>query len=187
MNPDLSDSWWAKRAKRLLDPIQLGIVEVFQRGSQPLSVRDLSVVFGDVEPSKLDHHVGRLRLLGALEEVGGGPGVGFMDVRYQLVKEEPPKSADRTPLAIHFGIRLIACRTRAGLSQEQLGHRTSLPKEKVISLERGEREPSLGEVARLAPALSTSINDLLDGIEWEPEGHGGGRFKLPDVGDESAD
>ena len=80
----LSDAWWAKRAKRFLHPLQLEIIGVFQRADKPLSVRDLSEVLTDIEPVKLDHHVGRLRQLGALELAGGQSGMGFMDVLYQL-------------------------------------------------------------------------------------------------------
>lgn len=187
MNPDLSDSWWAKRAKRLLHPIQVQIIEVFLDAGPTQSVRDLGEVFTDLELSKLDYFVGRLRRLGAVEVVGSETGVEFRDVPYRLAKEEPPKSADRTPVAIYVGIRLSVCRRRAGLSQEKLSFRALLPAEKIGSLERGECEPSLAEVARIAPALSVSINDLLDGVEWKPKHPGGSRFGLPDVGDESAD
>jgi hypothetical protein len=86
---ELTDAWWAERAKCFLSPVQVEIIEIFQRAGQTQSVRDLGKVFGDIEPVKLDHHVGRLRHLGALELVGGQTGMGFMDVRYRLAVEEP--------------------------------------------------------------------------------------------------
>lgn len=88
-NRQLSDAWWAERAKRFLHPTQIQIIEVFQRADQPLSVRDLSDFLDDIEPVNLDHHVGRLRKLGAVELADWRAGVGFMDVRYQLVMEQP--------------------------------------------------------------------------------------------------
>jgi len=182
----LSDAWWAERAKRFLHPVQVQIIEAFQTADQPLSVRNLSEVFADTEPVKLDHHVGRLRQLGALELVGGKPGVGFMDVRYRLVAEQPSE-AGKTPLAIQFGKNLVDYRRRARVSQKELIFRAALHGGKISSLERGKREPSLDEVLRLASALSISIKDLLRGIEWKPDGCGGGRFELPDLGNATSE
>jgi hypothetical protein len=85
----LSDAWWAERAKHFLHPLQVQIVETFQHSDQPLSVRDLTEVFDHFEAANLDHHVGRLRQLGALELVDGQSGVDFMDVRYRLARKEP--------------------------------------------------------------------------------------------------
>lgn len=182
----LSDAWWAERAKRFLHPVQVQIIEVFQRADQTQSVRDLGKVFTDIEANKLDHFVGRLRQLGAVELVLGQTGVGWMDVQYRLVADQSSE-ADRTSVAVQFGKNLAACRRRARVSREKLSFRASLSSEKLSSLEEGEREPSLGEVVKLATALSASVNDLLGGIEWKPDGHGGGRFELRDVGDASAE
>lgn len=184
---ELSDAWWAKRAKRFLQPIQVEIIEVFLDAGPTRSVRDLGKVFADIEPSKLDVFVGRLRELGALEEVGRQVGVGFMDVRYQLVEDEPPKSAGRTPLAVQFGKNLADCRMRARASYRDLAYSASLREGKISALEEGECEPSVGEVVRLAAALPATINELLGGIRWEGDFRGGGRFAPPDVGDEPAE
>jgi len=88
---ELTDAWWAECAKRFLHPVQIEIIEVFSRSDEPLTVRGLIEVepFNGMDTANLDHHVGRLRQLGALEVVGGQSGRGFMDVRYRLVLEKP--------------------------------------------------------------------------------------------------
>jgi DNA-binding XRE family transcriptional regulator len=181
----LTDAWWAERAKRFLHPLQVQIIETFQRADHPLSVRDLSEVFSEVEPVKLDYHVGRLRQLGALEVVGGQCGVDFMDVRYRLLADQSG-GAERARLAIQFGKNLVACRTRARALHKELAFYTSLSEEEISSLEEGEHEPRLGTVIKLAGALRVSVGELLGGIEWKPDDRGGGRFELPGMGDASA-
>jgi len=182
----VGDAWWAKRAKCFLHPIQVEIVEVFRRSDQPLSVRNLSDRFSDIEPVHLDRHVGRLKSLGALELSSRPPGGSFMDVRYRLVPEQQPE-VDKKPVAIQFGKNLRIRRRRCRLSQKELSFCASLHGSEISSFERGEREPSLAEVVRLASALSVSVKDLLGGIEWKPDGCGGGRFELPDLGDAASE
>jgi transcriptional regulator with XRE-family HTH domain len=83
-------------------------------------------------------------------------------------------AAARRPLAVHFGkkLRLPA---RLGISQEELGFRTSLHRTEVGLLERGPREPKLNTMIKLAEALESPLGELLDGISWKPkEG-----FELP--------
>lgn len=109
-----------------------------------------------------------------------------MDVRYRLAPEQQPR-ADKKPLAIQFGKNLRACRRRSRLSQKELSYCASLPGSEIGSFERGEREPSLAEVVRLASALSVSVKELLGGIEWKPDRCGGGRFELPDLGNAAGD
>ncbi len=83
----ISDAWWATLVADLLHPIQVQIIEAFRHIGQPLTVQDLSKIVDDAEPVHLDHHLGRLRRLGALDCRLAGAGAGFMDVRYQLVVE----------------------------------------------------------------------------------------------------
>ncbi|HET8861783.1 MAG TPA: helix-turn-helix transcriptional regulator [Solirubrobacterales bacterium] len=177
----LSDAWWAERAKRLLHPVQVQIIEIFQRADQSLSVRDLSKVISHLESDRLEHHVGRLKNLGALELVGRPGGATSMDMRYRLTREKTKESTDSKRLAMQFGKNLAASRRRSRLSQKELVSRTGLSGEKINSFEEGEREPALGDVVRLASAFSTSMNDLLRGIEWRPDRRGGGRFILMDL------
>ena len=51
-----------------------------------------------------------------------------------------------------------------GLSQEQLADMASMDRTYVGGIERGERNPSLKNLARLASALQLSLSKLLEGV-----------------------
>jgi transcriptional regulator with XRE-family HTH domain len=67
-----------------------------------------------------------------------------------------------------FAANLLACRKRAGLSQEELGFRASLHRTEIGLLERGARVPRIDTLIKLAAALNVPPDDLLGGIGWEP-------------------
>jgi transcriptional regulator with XRE-family HTH domain len=77
-----------------------------------------------------------------------------------------------------FAANLVACRKRAGLSQEALGFRASLHRTEIGLLERGARLPRIDTLVKLAAALSVGACDLLEGITWEPGKAQPGRFEL---------
>jgi transcriptional regulator with XRE-family HTH domain len=56
-------------------------------------------------------------------------------------------------------------RLAKGLSQEKLAELTGLHRTYVGGVERGERNISLLNLARLAKTLSISLSDLMDGID----------------------
>ena len=69
-----------------------------------------------------------------------------------------------------FGQRLRLLRKERGLSQEELGFRADLDRTYVGGIERGERNPSLVNICRIAGALGIEPVDLLDGVPAvEPE------------------
>jgi DNA-binding transcriptional ArsR family regulator len=78
----ITDAWWAALVADLLHPIQVQIIEVFRWIDQPLKVGEISEIIDEVEPVHLDHHLARLRKLGALDCGHPRPGTAFMDVRY---------------------------------------------------------------------------------------------------------
>lgn len=81
-------------------------------------------------------------------------------------------------VAQRFGANLVRCRKQAGLSQEDLGARASLHRTAIGLLERGARTPRIDTLIKLAQALPAEIDDLLDGIAWEPGEASPGRFTL---------
>ena len=81
-------------------------------------------------------------------------------------------------VARRFGNNLRRARKRSGLSQEDLGTRASLHRTAIGLLERGARTPRIDTLIKLAQALPAEIEDLLDGITWEPGEAQPGRFKL---------
>jgi transcriptional regulator with XRE-family HTH domain len=81
-------------------------------------------------------------------------------------------------VAQRFGENLVRCRKRAGLSQEDLGARANLHRTAIGLLEKGARTPRIDTLVKLAQALPAEIEDLLDGITWEPGEASTGRFTL---------
>lgn len=60
-----------------------------------------------------------------------------------------------------FARNLRAARVAAGLSQERLSARARLHRTEISLLERGERDPKLSTVFRLAEALGVTAAALL--------------------------
>jgi transcriptional regulator with XRE-family HTH domain len=65
----------------------------------------------------------------------------------------------------HFARNLREQRTRAGLSQERLAYVCNLHRTEISLLERGEREPRLSTIVRLARGLEIPPAVLLEGID----------------------
>lgn len=66
---------------------------------------------------------------------------------------------------IAFGEVLRAKRKAMGLSQEKLALDVGLERTFVSMLERGQRQPSLTTMLKLAPALDCSAADLVSDVE----------------------
>lgn len=82
-----------------------------------------------------------------------------------MKKPIPLKPKDRkTPLQIRFGKALRLKRLELGLSQEELAEKAEMHFTYVISVERGERNISLENIAKLAKALGCSIQKLVEGL-----------------------
>jgi len=61
-----------------------------------------------------------------------------------------------------FGDKVRDERLRAGLSQEELGFKAELDRTYISGIERGERNPSVKSVAKIANSLGVSIKKLFD-------------------------
>jgi transcriptional regulator with XRE-family HTH domain len=66
----------------------------------------------------------------------------------------------RSPAHAAFGRAVREFRKEQRLSQEELGHRSGLHRNHIGGIERGELNPSLETIARLARALSTKPSEL---------------------------
>jgi transcriptional regulator with XRE-family HTH domain len=78
-----------------------------------------------------------------------------------------------------FAANLRQARTKAGISQEELGYRCELHRTEISLLERAGREPRLATIVKLAGALETTPGELCAGIAWNPKKH---RFDVRDKG-----
>lgn len=70
----------------------------------------------------------------------------------------------RPTLQEAFGARVRARRLELGLSQEELAAHAGLHRTYIGSLERGERNVSLANLAAIADALDVDLGDLLRGL-----------------------
>jgi transcriptional regulator with XRE-family HTH domain len=85
---------------------------------------------------------------------------------------------DSRELFLSFGQTVRDRRRSLGLSQEQLADLAGLHRTYVGSIERGERNPSLLNIARLANALRVQPRDLVPDV---PRGRA--RYSLRQGGD----
>ncbi len=77
------------------------------------------------------------------------------------------ESVDPATLPDHFGQAVRRLRARMGWSQEELADRAGLHRTYIGGIERGERNVSLVNIARLARALETSLSALMTEVERE--------------------
>ncbi len=59
-----------------------------------------------------------------------------------------------------FGASIRVARKRLDISQEELGFRTELDRTYISGIERGERNPSLENIGKIAKALKISLKEL---------------------------
>ncbi len=79
----------------------------------------------------------------------------------------PPRARPgRNPVAARFAENMHRCRTEAGLSQEEVGYRSSLHRTEISLLECASRVPRIDTVVKNAGALEVEPGALLDGIGW---------------------
>jgi transcriptional regulator with XRE-family HTH domain len=74
-------------------------------------------------------------------------------------------------------------RRRAGISVAELVERSELDRDTVEKLLRGEAEPHLDTIYLIAGALGVDAASLFEGVEWIPDGHGGGEYRFHDESD----
>lgn len=85
----------------------------------------------------------------------------------------------RETVAKAFGQKLAMAREKAGLSQEELGHLSSVHRTAISELERGRNVPGMDTVIRLAGALGIDPCDLMADVRWTPppRGPSGGSYR----------
>ena len=64
-----------------------------------------------------------------------------------------------------FGERVRALRAEAGISQEKLAELSGLHRTYISGVERGERNPSLTSISRIAKALKVSLSEVMEGVD----------------------
>lgn len=73
----------------------------------------------------------------------------------------------RKTLQKQFGRRIRELRLSRGLSQEELAFKAKVHRTYLGGIERGERNPSLKNIAEIAKALGVSLGQLFEKAEAE--------------------
>jgi transcriptional regulator with XRE-family HTH domain len=74
----------------------------------------------------------------------------------------------QTELLSGFGSRIRALRSEQGLSQEDLADKCGLDRTYIGGIERGERNPALRNISKIARSLNISLSKLFEGIDERP-------------------
>lgn len=74
-------------------------------------------------------------------------------------------AAPRSPAHAAYGRALRELRTERGFSQERLALAAGLDRTYVSSIERGERNPSLTNILKLANTLGVKVSELASRAE----------------------
>jgi transcriptional regulator with XRE-family HTH domain len=77
--------------------------------------------------------------------------------------------SEQAPNAAALGRALLAVRTERGISQMQLAEATGFMQSWISQVERGRRNPSWNNVARLADGLGVSVAELAKRAETVSE------------------
>lgn len=77
----------------------------------------------------------------------------------------PPKAPSKEKAQVTFGVALRGFREDRGLTQEKLAEKADLHTNYVSSVERGERNLSLHNIARLAYALEIPVSALVQCLD----------------------
>lgn len=70
-----------------------------------------------------------------------------------------PHSKD--PALVAFGAAVRIMRTEKEMSQEELAHTSGIDRSYLGAIERGDQNPGLLHLLRIADALNTSVGDLM--------------------------
>jgi len=74
---------------------------------------------------------------------------------------------EKNPYCLHLGNRLRELRKERGFSQEGFADHAELHRTYLGGLERGERNPTLTVLVKIAHALRVSLSKLVQGVEVE--------------------
>lgn len=71
-----------------------------------------------------------------------------------------PRHADH-PALLALGVAIKQARLERKISQEELAHRSGIDRSYMSSIERGQQNPGIASVLRIAKALEMSASKLL--------------------------
>lgn len=78
--------------------------------------------------------------------------------------KKPRNTAAEDAALRRFSTNMRAARDAVGLSQEAVALEAGIPQGHYSRIERGEVEPAMRVLVRIAAALSTTLHDLTEGV-----------------------
>jgi transcriptional regulator with XRE-family HTH domain len=86
--------------------------------------------------------------------------------------QNSPEVHERSPAHAALGRGIRRMRDQLGSSQEELAHRCGLHRTYVGGIERGERNPTFGNLLKIAEALEVTMSGLMAAMERERDRDG---------------
>lgn len=119
-----------------------------------------------------------LRKMEQIAQEAGWGSLGLMET-YEASRRapEPVVPPDPTPDAAALGLAIRFLRVERRISQVRLAATTGFAQSWISNVERGQRNPSWTNVARLAGALGVSLGELAQTAESLAERYGHGPYK----------
>ena len=78
------------------------------------------------------------------------------------------ENAQNRKVLVAFGNKIREARQSKGFSQETLAEKAGLHRTYIGTVERGERNPALVNLVRIADALSVDLSTLTEGLSLLP-------------------
>jgi hypothetical protein len=83
---------------------------------------------------------------------------------------------------VRIGVAVKETQRLRGISDDELSWRSTVNLEDLALIVKGKKpDLPLHEIYLIAGALEVRPSQLLRGIEWVPDGHGGGTYRVADV------
>lgn len=164
-NGDLEgEPWWAALSRELVHPMQMKLLQAMWESDGPISPNELARIVKGVGAANIDRHMQRLRDVKAVDYAEESRGLDPLDVPYRLLLPHR-KIAVAGSVFVQLGRNLKCERRQAGLTQKELAKRASLHRTAIGKLERGESNPAISTVFKVAKGLNIPATNLLKGIE----------------------
>lgn len=81
---------------------------------------------------------------------------------------------------MRFAANVERLREELGCSTGELAARSQIEEAELEAILRGDAEADVDSTYRLAGSLNVSPGTLYEGVEWVPDGEGGGVYRVDD-------
>lgn len=89
--------------------------------------------------------------------------------KHEFMKNNPSHKEAQESLCHDFGAQIRILRLKAGYSQDEFSGICDLDRTYIGGIERGERNPTLKNIFKIACALGVQVSEIFDRIERSRE------------------